>query len=330
MTMAQLFGYLVAICVSIWGVFYTTEQVVCAKYRKEFAQRLREFDMKHWGQEWPREVLHLFDNTFGTKSLTWRFFLRSVVCSVVFYILVAITYISISPNYGFLQFYITFLNLTEASLESSLESSLGFLLEFLLDLLENVSWVVWVTVLYVMSVFVLIFNATADYISLLETRCMIRLLANNPSFRRMVIILLADLIVTAVIFAIWLSILMLIITVIDGKDLGWWLKTSVEVIIFLFTTTPSTGESNANNAPVYFAFYTTFATSIWVWVNIVGLCCLGLLRNVCNPLWLWLRDTFLATNERPFLAVGFTICLCVIFGTIVIAIYKGVAVMANF
>ena len=315
MSMVQLFGYLVAICVSIWGVFGATEKVVCAEYRKEFAQRLREFDMKQWGREWPREVLHLFDNTFGAKPLTWRFFLRSVVCSVVFYILVAITYTSISPNYEFKEF----LDFPEFAFPAPVSQ---------------------VAALSFMLVFVLIFNATADYISLLETRWMIRHLANNPSFRPMVIILLMDLIVTAVIFMLWLPIgiglLLLILNTTGGlwfeiSEVPWYLpllELSVATIFDLLTTPPSTG---VNNEPVYFTFYTTFATSIWVWVNIAGLCCLGLLRNVCNPLWLWLRDTFLATNERPFLIVGYTICLCIlIFGTIVIAIYKGVTVLANF
>ena len=237
---AYLFGALVAFCTTLWGAFYITEKVVNDKYRKDFAQRVLDFDLKQWAQAWPREVLNIFDNMFGTKPLTWRFFSRSAACSVGFYMLVTIVYTSIHPDHSFQKLIHAFSGIaTDIKLFPSESVSAG---------------------LFFMLAFSLITNAVADYISLLETRWMIRRLENNPTFRRIAIIFLADIVVTAVIFVMWISIWFLImVLIIENEDLFdsdmGWLGLSIAALTdlpillarILNTTAPLIGEGSCSD-----------------------------------------------------------------------------------
>ena len=312
MTTVQAVGYLFAVCGGLWAVFYATEQVVSDEYRKDFANRVLGFDLVQLVKEWPKEILKVFDNTFGTKPLTWRFFSRSAACSIGFYILVAIAYTRISPNYEFqdiLEFHDILLF---SSSFKTVIKSLPYVGSVIVGLLS----------LFFMLTFALIANAVADYLSLLETRWMIRRLANNPTFRRIVIIILADILVTAIIFVMW-SLFWL--RIIDGQNPfgGNWWRDAIAITRSL-NTTPS---ENKNFVPFIFAYYTTFATSIWVWANVAGLFFLRLIRTRYNSLWVWLRDHVLDTRQRPFLAVGYATCLCIfIFGGFAIT---GVAVLKS-
>jgi hypothetical protein len=105
--------------------------------------------------------------------------------------------------------------------------------------------------------FFAVLNLLPDYLSLLESRYVIKLMQRGRSLARMILLLLLDLLVTVGIgFAAW----MLLSLPVMSRETSW--QIFVERILPL--TASRVGGEGWGAAGVF--FYSTFFTSVWVWL----------------------------------------------------------------
>ena len=101
----------------------------------------------------------------------------------------------------------------------------------------------------------LMVNVVADYISLLETRWLLGHMDRFQKWWQQVLVLLADLLITGAI--IWVVLWIFVSTGTYDSVLGGGDASDFGQVILLFS-------------PLAVFFYSTFVTSIWVWVYILS------------------------------------------------------------
>src|SRR5258708_4253199 len=121
--------------------FYAVEEVLTADTKKNIADWLRRLDTSRTSPNWPQTFTHVFDRIFGTKHMSWRCFWRSCLASTVVFVLFSVVQMLTS-------------DLMDAPL-GVLVGVLGFL------------------ILIAIPVGILC-NVLPDYVSLLETRLMLK------------------------------------------------------------------------------------------------------------------------------------------------------------
>lgn len=77
-----------------------------------------------------------------------------------------------------------------------------------------------------------------------------------------------------------------------------------------FTALPA--DQSSQRGIAYFAFYTTFFTSIWVWFFFFSTSLANLGERLGGPAWLFLRDRMLDFGQKPFLSLGYLTCIAVV------------------
>lgn len=162
-----------------------------------------------WGEyksTWTAQFINQFDAWFGEKHFSLRCFLRSSILSLV--------------TVGIVSLYIT-----ESGLDSRFEA------------VESTP--LWAYML--VGAFINIFP---DYLSLLETRWLLKRFHTITSFMGQLLVLVFDFIVTSIIIWSWISI-------VDWM-IGFQKTSAVQMFMFY------------SESSIF--FYSTFATSIWAWL----------------------------------------------------------------
>lgn len=190
----------------------------------------------------PNQFAKVFDSIFGTKHLAWKCFWRSCLTSVSAYFVIAIVYFV----WG----------LMGAILNGEYIAISG----------ESISIVIFL--LFISLISALAANLIPDYISLLETRFLLKYLSGkNCSAIIMLMLLMVDLFLTAAIF-------ILIASPIYGELLGsgfyGWRSYEVWTERILFDLMPSDDNWTSYLWTLKIAFATTFITSIWLWLYMAG------------------------------------------------------------
>ncbi|MEM9969381.1 MAG: hypothetical protein AAF755_15030 [Pseudomonadota bacterium] len=127
------------------------------------------------GGDWSDSFVDLFDATFGKRLLSWRFFLRSVAATTLFFALVIGWYIGIGEITG-----------------SSFEEFHERAKDDYGGTLSRWQTFQWLIIIFVGNVF-------ADYVSLIETRIILRRITRTGGFGKLVW-LTFDAVATAVIY----------------------------------------------------------------------------------------------------------------------------------
>ncbi|MCZ6654023.1 MAG: hypothetical protein O7D91_13475 [Planctomycetota bacterium] len=272
----------------VTGACALTHKVVKDDFSKRFGKALAGYDLTVAVRRWPSHFVELFDSVFGSKHWSWFCIRRSCYCSLGGLVAVAITYFVLA-SVSFSEFFRDWRGVEPKPYD-------------------------YLTILLVPT-----FNVLPDFFSLLETRWLISRLGQNPSLTKLAGALLLDLILTAAIFFAFTAPMVFAAM--------WWVHfdgtgehTTMKVFSEVFESwceyfiTPR-GEYIPNFTS--FTFYTTFLTSVWVWMLGGSVLAAKLLSSLGGPLWRWLSGSFLDFETKPFLSLGWIAGASVLTGGLV-------------
>jgi len=197
-----------------------------------------------------------FDNVFGERHLTWKCFFRSSAASTISVIVMLLLWIGIRPN---------------EVIETNFYDSMTAL----------ISWV-------------LVWNLLPDYLSLLQTRLIVKRIKTHPKLT--ILWLFIDIILTAVLaISVWLIVFLVFYLINSQNTFSEFIDVFSNVILPL-----SNGGDPIPSPGVI--FYSTFFTSVWLWLYIVsGL--LSKLTNSANTTFAIVKK-LLFRVDQPFISLG--------------------------
>ena len=208
-------------------LFGMVENTIRAEVKTKISNWLKSIETNHNIIEWPNHFIDLFDEFFGEKHLSGLCFKRSSIVSFISVGLIFLLWAAIKPN----EYY------------TYLKSCPNFYIAL--------SGPFSLAVLY---------NLIPDYISLIETRYLLNYLQNTNSILKICCVLIIDLLVTGLIFILFMISSVTLYGLIAYKviympDLDYILKKYI--LMHPWEVYPF---------PLGFYFYTTFFTSIWLWL----------------------------------------------------------------
>lgn len=234
---------------ALWFLFEKAERAVSDEVRARTASWILETDPTGAALGLPAQFAALFDRVFGDRHLSLRCFWRSIVASFVTVGVLTLLYLATGRRFEGLP--------TDAE-----------------------AWRMSIAVGLLMGMATGVVNVIPDYLSLLQTRVVLRWSARKASSGARVAALLAlDAALTATIaFAAAFGILSLL----------WWgpeywriaASTRPHLGAFLWdilTLAPQVHlragdiESAVSNVPLGVFFYSTFLTSVWLWLYALSL-----------------------------------------------------------
>jgi hypothetical protein len=174
----------------------------------------------------------------------------------------------------------------------------------------------------------IILSLMPDYISLLETRYILRFMSKKRSISRIVSFLIVDIALTALISGAALSIylqLWLIATYTNTNRISFRQINIDQHIINVITWTPLIIKSAATfkggvagPPPPWIFFYCTFMTSIWMWLYGAA----GILIFAAQRFDIGLRyiRRWMNIRQYPMRAIAVAICIILMVGILVSAI----------
>lgn len=276
---------LVALCGSwatisgvIWKFAEKADKVVSTRAQQITADWLQSDNLGPLVGIWADVLAHAFDNVFGKRPLSWRFFRNSCCASVVSVLLVAAIWAAIRP-----QQFLSFIH--QKDLAVNIFSS--FLAAGIL-------------------------NFVPDYISLIKGRLIIARLQGTKSPLAAFVLVLGDIVLSAGIGCLALFGL----TVAVNAPYGLGVVKVVESIpgsvhgylhLLIWTVLPMEAYPGYPATGIW--FYATFFTSVWVLLHVTS----GALIRVGNSIG-WISNamkTLLNVREQPMLSLA-TIALAII------------------
>jgi len=189
------------------GSFYAGTRWIGAHFKPEFKSKLTHWLNGTYEDTWTAQFGRLFDTVFGEKHFSWKRLYRSAVASVLSVIFLYVLFAHILGVMG--------------------ERSFGAI-------------PFWQVLLLGAAI-----NIIPDYLSLIETRWLLRRFERVRSFPLQIVLLLVDLVFTAAIIFGAINLYALIF--VDGRPPSW-----VELVALF--------------SPLAILFYSTFLTSIWAWL----------------------------------------------------------------
>ncbi|MBW2608079.1 MAG: hypothetical protein JRD05_10640 [Deltaproteobacteria bacterium] len=270
--------YIVSWLGVITGIFTLFEKAsdsLKEESRVAISQWLMNVGMQGGQPKWPTLFAATFDSVFTKRHLSWSCFWRSSLASVFAVILIAL-----------------------------LLNSLGIVT----DIYETISEEGIGAVLFALLFCCIVFNIIPDYISLLETRIVINWMSKKNTFLHILVLLLLDIVATNIIFFVITFMLLSLLTLLPGFDLVMTIKKGLNMYIQGLTLS-----GKDKNMGIF--IYSTFFTSIWVWLYAFSGLCVGIVNKSKSVLEFFKKH--LAIEDRPLRSMGFVIVLIITFGYLV-------------
>ena len=244
-----------------------TQAVIKSGFNKDVGLQLASFDPSKWFAKLPGMITATFDEIFGNKHFTKKCFIRSSIISVAMLTVIIISFHSFVADQSLTKFINTLANQA-----------------LLADMRSGIILTLFVTM-----------NVIPDYFSLLETRIVVRRIKDNPTAMRVLFLLSIDLIATAAIFIFYCICVYIFIYLAYSEPINWKLIID-RSMVSLNTEFPSNPEDSIR----YFTYYTTFATSIWIWLISLLSVIITIMQKIEGRLWERLFQTVLNVEEKPF------------------------------
>jgi hypothetical protein len=273
-----------------WGVgvpsaiFAATSAVTTEDFRRDLGIALKSFNLSQWLKQWPDRSVKLFDEVFGEKHLS----VRCIVFSSLFSIFAVL--------------------------------ALFFLLLFISGKSVSEWWAYWEPVppirIFFGVFFPILLNVITDYVALIETRYVINKIGGGGSAVRIVIFVVLDILATTIIYILSFTILTVYFLGILKQNLGYSTPKflDLETLFKSFSIATDlvkdwfTGFHIDLAAVNYFEgpvlFYSTFVTSIWIWIMLLTISVTKLFDRFAGRRWLVLRDSILDIEKKPLLSIG--------------------------
>jgi hypothetical protein len=216
-----------------------------------------------WSSVFPR----LIDHVFGRTALSWKFFLRSCLAS-----LISVTVVAVGFVIG-----------NKAD-------------EFVRDFRLAASVSTHSTALVFIIVFYLAVNLIPDYLSILISRGIVRVMSRHSTPPRVTILLLLDIFLTLCLSIVSISIVIFANQHESERSLGWagrdMLLDSIRTAIYLATREPF----------VKLSILASLFTSVWVWLYVVASVSIRILHSMRSVLVRLVP--FLNIEKNPMVAIG--------------------------
>lgn len=276
-----LLGTWAATAMGLLVLFREGERVMRPESRAALSDWLLQEDFVVRSARWPDLFVRLFDAVFTEEHLSWQCFRRSVVASVVFYVIVW---------YGVVTAGWFRLNIGAPNLEGT-------------------------TAIFVFSGGMMVLNVFIDYVSLFETRWILGRMRRSASWVQDLGFLGVDLLLTTLIFIVTLftvqTLLALSVVVVTGLSTPPTLTGLLEaysspVEIMTNYTTLIFGP---HPGPYSIGYYTTLFTSVWAWLYVLAGAGLRLLTPLLRGLD-GLKAHF-DLDARPVYALGLGVVVLV-------------------
>lgn len=245
----------------LWALFDRAETVASPSLLASVRTWIRDLRLPV-EQNWARTFANVFDGVFGKRHVSIRCLLMSTLTSVVLVALMTLLWASLHPT-----------------------TANGFFSQGVFA---------WLGVLFV----AVSLNVPVDYLSLLETRLLLRFIGSRRSIVLHSCVLLGDLLLTGVIFLLGFGAYDALLGTVDFWEL---------VVSGIAFDTPGDGDLSLG-----IFLYTTYFTSVWLWLFLLS-------TGVANAVGLGDRTiTFLKSalnvEEKPIRSLGF---LSMLFVTLV-------------
>jgi hypothetical protein len=262
----QLFGTSsvpVVVAGTVLGVFELGERLASQRAKDALSKWLVSFDIQK-AKALPDGTQDLFERIFGERHFSMKCLIRSAVFSLAAMVVLAI---------------LVFLTAPDAADVMSF-ALINIPLIFAL-------WLPW--------------SFIVDYISLLKTRVILRILTRIPRTALAFAILLIDFLVYVIIWFIGISLNSALYMYYNELGSGFWnlLQSKLELFHNMWRYIPT---HIVDETLTFIFFWAGFAPSIWMWLYVLALFVTrGLLRSerIVN----WLR-WFLDVEKNPFRSIG--------------------------
>lgn len=246
------------VCVAVSGFGFYIDNKINRVLRERVYYFLRDSD----GTNWPIHLQSLFDVLFSTKTWNQPSFTKSVLASCI---------VLTVSTIGWLMY-------DGSNFDLFLEDTAN-------DPLIHV---------FVLAPYAICINAIGDFFSLWQTRILVTYMANTRNGGGRVVLFLVDLIFSAAIFCVGLTlgtVMFMVIWLLGGGAIGFfdegdWFSVVYSTIIANFSEFFREGGILLSADSLYenflgLFFVTTFFTSIWTVAFLIGV----VILPVCRRLW---------------------------------------------
>ena len=239
----------------VWALFDRASNVIKPDARNRISQWVTGLDFAA-KKNWPATFAEVFDQIFGKKHLSWRCFFRSALASMIAVLLLALLWRAAFSELAIVG-------------DDPIKFAWG-----------------------VLAIGALL-NLIPDYMSLLQSRIVIRYMAKKRSSTWIAGLLVLDLVLTAAVVLVAFSILALLMDTAFGAKWNW--KRYWDLVADGFLA------RGWNLFGIF--FYSTFFTSVWVWLYALsGFAVSGLAKTQRGLNFL--RNT-LDFENKPLKSMGF-------------------------
>ncbi|MCI0483426.1 MAG: hypothetical protein L0Y78_02465 [candidate division NC10 bacterium] len=264
-----------AVTGGVWALFERAETVASPETKAVISRWLRNLDPAGTVSSWPATFAAVFDHVFGEHHLSWRCFGRSCVVSLLSVAILLAVWGALRPA-EFLAFIKT----------DNPRATQGFFFGFV------------------------ILNLIPDYLSLLESRYVLRWMVRAHSTFRILAFLALDLVATVAIAVVSLVCFRGLIVLIDPPGIRM-LPLSEGLSRYLRSASILSVAASGFVSPGV-SFYSTLFTSVWVWLYALS----GAAVRVSEHMGIGLNRMrgLLDIENKPLRCLGF---VSIIFVTLV-------------
>ena len=251
-----------------WALFKIAEDTINDTTRKRISNWLMNVSLSEAVSHWPEAFIETFDAVFGKRHLTFKCFRRSSIVSISLVILLMLLHCTLYP---------------ESEWAQMMQSPIGPI-------------IVMVATLFL----AIVVNLLPDYISLLETRLILRYISQTNSVKRLILFLLLDFFLTWLIFYAYLGIIALVILVVHPssvKPYSIWEELSL------------IPETMSLRCVIGIFWYSTFFTSIWIWLYFISTRIIRVFSRLESHMSNLI--SILDVEKKPLSAIGFVTCVLV-------------------
>ena len=268
----------------LYKLFLHAENGLNYEAKKKLSLWLLNISSKRINENWPVQFVNLFEAMFTKNHLSMACFYRSFVVSTFAYFFTFIFY----------AFYLGVPIFDQP-------------LDKIFDIFSY------------SCIFILFYNVIPDYLSLFETRALIKLLIKSQEWWKRVLILIADALLT---FLILTAYLYLFIKLFEFKNTGYfsidfW-KFSTRIWLTIFGHQPNMAgtilyidNESLNSVHVFLiSGITTFVTSIWLWLFILSSIIIKIIALAQTYFGIPFIK-FFKLEKHPLIAIWFIFCLII-------------------
>ena len=165
-------------------------------------------------------------------------------------------------------------------------------------------------------------NLVPDYLSNVETRFLLGKLERSRGWSVLVTFLVADLLFTAAVFLmLFPAYLHLILVQTHGRDIADVSSAYIGAFrnFWAYITNPGIDIIDTTRFDDQIQFFSTFFTSIWLWLFSSACILQSILAQPAGRLWVWLRSGFLDIENSPILVLGWVASGLVLVGFLLAA-----------